>query len=379
MSLKKGLLAALILALPLSATDFSTWTASLQARQIQASVGIWDLASGKMLEGYQSDLALVPASTTKVVSTYAMLKTWKPDTELETEVFGDLRDGVVQGDLVVKGYGDPFLTSERIWLLGQELKRLGVRRVTGRVKPDQSAFDGQMYGIGWENTSFNTTPPILPLSANFNRDEAGRMVRDPNTHTAGLITKIFRETGMLIEEGPATGGEIRKLASIPSPPLRRLIQDINKHSNNFMVEMLLKSFGEGSWPRGVGRVQNFYRAMLDLGPDKIAITDGSGLSKDNRLSARTLAIILRAAWHDFEVGPEFVDSLKIIGGEPWKLRVKDANLSRRIRCKTGHLSGVSSVCGYLQTPDGSLRVFAIILNGDAKEDDIWETVSRWAN
>jgi D-alanyl-D-alanine carboxypeptidase/D-alanyl-D-alanine-endopeptidase (penicillin-binding protein 4) len=119
--------------------------------------------------------------------------------------------------------------------------------------------------------------------------------------------------------------------------------------------------------------------VLDLGPDKIAITDGSGLSKDNRLSARTLAIVLRAGWNDFEVGPEFVDSLKIIGGEPWKLKVQDPNLTRRIRCKTGHLTGVSSVCGYLQAPDGRLRVFAIILNGEAKEDDLWEMVSRWAN
>ena len=93
----------------------------------------------------------------------------------------------------------------------------------------------------------------------------------------------------------------------------------------------------------------------------------------------TLAIVLRAGWNDFEVGPEFVDSLKIIGGEPWRLKVQDPNLARRIRCKTGHLTGVSSICGYLQAPDGKLRVFAIILNGNAKEDDLWEMVSRWAN
>ena len=119
--------------------------------------------------------------------------------------------------------------------------------------------------------------------------------------------------------------------------------------------------------------------MLGLGPDKIGLTDGSGLSKDDRLSARTLAIVLRAAWNDFEVGPEMVGSLKIIGGEPWKLHIKDPNLARRIRCKTGHLSGVTSVCGFLQTPDGKLRVFAIILNGPCEEEDAWELVSRWAN
>jgi len=379
MPLKFGLLTALILTLPLAATEFPAWASGLEARKIQVSAGIWDLSTGKLLEGHQTDLALIPASTTKVVSTYAMLKTWKPDTELETEVFGDLQGNVVRGDLVVKGHGDPFLTSERIWLLGQELKRRGIQRVTGRIRSDQSAFDAQRYGLGWENTSANNTPAILPLSVNFNRDEAGHLVRDPDAHAIEVITRILRESGLAIEETPAPGGELRKLASVSSPPLRRLIQDINKFSNNFMVEMLVKSFGDGTWARGMGRIQGFYQTMLELGPDKIALTDGSGLSKENHLSARTLAIVLRAAWHDFEVGPEFVDSLKVIGGEPWKLRVKDANLSRRIRCKTGHLSNVVSVCGYLQTPDGKLRVFAIILNGDGKDDDVWEMVSRWAN
>jgi D-alanyl-D-alanine carboxypeptidase len=74
-----------------------------------------------------------------------------------------------------------------------------------------------------------------------------------------------------------------------------------------------------------------------------------------------------------------VASLKIIGGEPWKLKTKDANLTRRVRVKTGHLDGVISLCGYLQTLDGQVRVFAILLNGPADDDDIWEQVSRWAN
>jgi D-alanyl-D-alanine carboxypeptidase/D-alanyl-D-alanine-endopeptidase (penicillin-binding protein 4) len=111
----------------------------------------------------------------------------------------------------------------------------------------------------------------------------------------------------------------------------------------------------------------------------VSITDGSGLSKDNRLSARTLAIVLRGAYHDFEVGPEFVASLKVIGGEPWRLKVKDANLTRRVRVKTGHLDRVTSVCGYLQTLDGQVRVFAIVLNGPCGDEDVWDQVSRWAN
>jgi D-alanyl-D-alanine carboxypeptidase/D-alanyl-D-alanine-endopeptidase (penicillin-binding protein 4) len=129
----------------------------------------------------------------------------------------------------------------------------------------------------------------------------------------------------------------------------------------------------------VKRIQAFYRTAFDLGPEAIQITDGSGLSKENRLSARTLGVILRGAYHDFEVGPEFVSSLKIIGGEPWKLKKKDANLTRRVRVKTGHLDQVTSLAGYLQTLDGQVRVFAIVLNGPCSDDDVWDQVSRWAN
>jgi len=369
----------ILLVLPLSAgQDFEAWVRRQEAKGTKISAGLWDLATGKALEGHHSEQALIPASTAKVVSTYAMLRTWKPDFTLETELWGDLQGGAVKGDLVFKGGGDPFLTDERIWMLAQDLRAKGVTRVTGRLRLDQGAFDGQRYGAGWENTSSDTTPPILPLSVNFNRDAAGRIVGDPERLAQGVIRRIFAEAGIAVEDG-APNGAPRLLWSFSSPPLRTLVQDINKFSNNFMVEMLMKRFGDGSWARGVQRIQAFYQSAYGLPPDRVGLVDGSGLSKDDRLSAKTLAIVLRGAYHDFEVGPEFAASLKVIGGEPFKLHIKDANLARRVRVKTGHLSGVSSACGYLQTPDGKLRVFAILLNGNCQENDVWEQISRWAN
>jgi len=285
----------------------------------------------------------------------------------------------VRGDLVFKGGGDPLFTKERIWLLLQDLKGRGVLRVAGRVRLDQSAFDRQLFGNGWGNTTADTTPPILPLSVNFNRDDNGRILRNPEPYGVEYLTRMLKECGIAVDGGADSSGPLIKIAAMASPPLRQMIQDINKFSNNFMIEMLVKRYGDGSWTSGIGRIQSFYKSVLELGPEAISITDGSGLSKDNRLSSRTLAILLRAGWNDFEAVPEFVDSLKIIGGEPWKLRVRDPNLTRRVRCKTGHLTGVSSVCGYLQAPDGKLRVFVILLNGECKADDVWEMVSRWAN
>jgi len=374
-----ALLACLVV-LPARAEDFGVWLARLQARKVQVSAGLWELSSGKLLEGSQTDLALIPASTTKVLSTYALLKTWKPNFEIDTEAYGDLKGDTVRGDLTLKGTGDPLLTTERIYLLAQELKNKGVARITGRIRLDQSAFDAQRYGNGWGNTTSDTTPPILPLSVNFNRDDRGRIVGDPERHALEVLRRVFVESGIIIDEQvPRALGEPQKILAFSSPPLRDLILDINKFSNNFMVEMLVKRFGDGSWPLGVRRIQDFYKTTLDLGPDRIQITDGSGLSKDNRVSAKTLAIVLRAAWNDFEVGPEMIASLKVIGGEPWQLAVKDPNLARRVRCKTGHLSEVNSVCGVLERPDGKLRVFAILLNGETSMDDAWEMVSAWAN
>ena len=371
----------LLSTLPSMAQDFQAWVRGLEARGISVSAGIWEADTGKVLERHHDDLALVPASTTKVVTTYALLKTLKPDSTIDTEVWGDLKDGVVQGDLTFKGDGDPLFTSERIWLLAQSLKKLGLRRITGSIRLDQSAFDAQREPLGWENTSADTLPVVRALSVDFNRAENGRIVADPDRLSRETIQRILQETGIAVEgriEGLGQGVP-RKLTAWTSPPLRALVQDINKWSNNFMIEMLVRRYGAGSWPRGIQRVQAFYRTAFGLGPEALQITDGSGLSKDNRLSARTLAIILRGAYHDFEVGPEFVSSLKIIGGEPWKLKVKDPNLTRRVRVKTGHLDRVTSLCGYLQTFDGRVRVFAILLNGPARDEDVWEQISRWAN
>ncbi|WP_257309704.1 D-alanyl-D-alanine carboxypeptidase/D-alanyl-D-alanine-endopeptidase [Geothrix fuzhouensis] len=371
----------LLSTLPAMAQGFQAWVRGLEARGISVSAGLWEIDTGKVLERHHDELALVPASTTKVVTTYALLKTLKPDATIETEVWGDLKDGVVQGDLIFKGDGDPLFTSERIWLLAQSLKKLGLQRITGNIRLDQSAFDAQREPLGWENTSANTLPVVRALSVDFNRGENGHFVIDPDRLARETIQRILQETGIAVEGRIENLGQgvPRKLTAWTSPPLRALVQDINKWSNNFMIEMLVRRFGAGSWPRGIQRVQAFYRTAFALGPEALQITDGSGLSKDNRLSARTLAIILRGAYHDFEVGSEFVSSLKIIGGEPWKLKVKDPNLTRRVRVKTGHLDRVTSLCGYLQTFDGRVRVFAILLNGPARDEDVWEQISRWAN
>jgi D-alanyl-D-alanine carboxypeptidase/D-alanyl-D-alanine-endopeptidase (penicillin-binding protein 4) len=368
-----------LMASPVGDDKVPDWVAPLQARGINISAGIWDLSTGKAIEAFQPELALIPASTTKVVSSYAILRTLKPDFQLTTSVLGELKDGVVTGDLVFRGGGDPFLTNEHIWMIARQLKSRGVTKVMGKLKLDQSAFDSQRFGTGWENTSANTTPPILPLSVNFNRDEKNNITRNPEKLALDVITSILEDVGIVCEGNPDSAGRKAVLTSYRSPTLHVLTNSVNKISNNFIIEMLVKSFGGGSWANGIKRIQEFYQTNLDLSPSEVRITDGSGLSKSNRLSARTLSIILRAAWHDFEVGPEFVASLKYIGAEPYDLRISDPNLARRVRCKTGHLDNVDTMCGYIHMPDGSMRVFAVLLNGPCTWQDVEYILKVWAN
>lgn len=360
--------------------DFSDWARGLEKRGVKVSAGCWELDSGRAVSRHGEHLMLIPASTTKVVSTYAMLKTWKPDFQVETEVWGQLdATGTVVGDLVFKGGGDPFLVTERLYHLVRQLRELGVKRVAGELRLDQSAFDDQRWGTGWENTTADTTPAIVPFGVNFGRDARGRIVPDVDRVAREELLTIFQDVGIPVGGRKGLTDAPVKLLAFPSPPVRILVLDINKFSNNYMVETLTKKFGEGSWSRGVARIHDFYAKVFGLGPGQVKLTDGSGLSKENRLSAQTLAIVLRAAWFDFEVGPEFISSLKIIGGEPFRLRHQDANLARRVRVKSGYLDNVRSLCGYIQMPDGRWRVFAILLNGATGEEDLWDQVSRWAN
>ena len=355
------------------------WATQLEAKGIRVTAGIWDIKTGTFIEGHQESRALIPASTTKAVSTYALLKSLKPESTIETEVFGDFDgDSTVTSDVVFKGSGDPFLVSERLWTMVQELKGKGIRRIQGSLVFDQSAFDTQRYNPNWIGTTRDTTPVIQPFSINFNR-EGGRLVTDANQLARTTLTEIFEDNGIKILGDQRAKTPSRKLLTLTSPPLRELVASINKYSNNFMVEMLVKRWGEGRWPAGIKKIQDFYSTQLKLSPAQIAIVDGSGLSKDNRLSAKTLVTILRAAWFDFEVGPEYISSLKIEGGEPFKLRRNDPELTRRLRMKSGYLNQTRSLTGYLQLKNGDIRAFAVILNGPSTEEDLWDVIERWAD
>ena len=83
-----------------------------------------------------------------------------------------------------------------------------------------------------------------------------------------------------------------------------------------MIETLVKRYGDGNSARGVQQIIDFYKTNFGFGPDSLSLTDACGLSKQNHIAARTLATVLRTAWFDFESGPEYISSLKIMAASP---------------------------------------------------------------
>ncbi|HYV19343.1 MAG TPA: D-alanyl-D-alanine carboxypeptidase/D-alanyl-D-alanine-endopeptidase [Verrucomicrobiae bacterium] len=198
-----------------------------------------------------------------------------------------------------------------------------------------------------------------------------RSVEEPALWSLTAFREIAKGLGIEVagklEIGTVPAGA-RLLYTHDSKPLASLVRDMNKNSNNFMAEMLLKTLGAqfvqtpGTTEGGLEMVRA-YLAGLGLDPADMRIVDGSGLSDNDRMPAMMMAEILARARADFEVGPELVSSLPI-GGADGTLADRFASEEgrRRVRAKTGRVAGAISLAGYASNRDGHVLAFAIFAN-----------------
>ncbi len=185
----------------------------------------------------------------------------------------------------------------------------------------------------------------------------------------------FRE--FLEWEGIRVHGEVRRGKTPPasrslvrhkSKPLSIILWDLNKWSNNFIAEQVLKTLGAevlgapGTRKKGIAVVQR-YMKRLGYGPESFTVADGSGLSRKSRISPAQLVSVLADMYDDFRFHPEFVASLAVMGVDgSVRNRLDDTPAERRIRAKTGTLNGVDALSGYAFSRDGDVIAFSILIN-----------------
>jgi D-alanyl-D-alanine carboxypeptidase/D-alanyl-D-alanine-endopeptidase (penicillin-binding protein 4) len=327
-----------------------------------------DLATGRTLFARHPDLPLAPASNEKLTVAFAALRELGATYRFRTEIFGrGYQDGAVwHGDVFLKGFGDPTLTSLQLERLATQLGVLGIARITGRVLGDESWFDTARTAPGWRASYFiDECPPLSALVV----DRAvydNHVARQPALAAAGRLRLMLRKHGVASGAtglGRAPDGALA-LAQVESEPLPAVLGEMDRESDNFAAEMVVKALGAevgagGTTAAGVGIVvRELTEAGIPLAG--VRIVDGSGLSLSDRLTARALAALLVAAWNDVDLRNPFWASLPIAGiNGTLEKRLRKPPARGTVRAKTGTTSRASTLSGYV----GDRYGFAVLQNG----------------
>ena len=362
--------AATAVSSPLAASgDLSAGlTKSLRAPSLSlartAAIAV-DATTGTVLYAHNDALPVHPASNEKLPVSWAALTRLGTGYRFTTEVLGVGRRAgrVWVGDLYLRGNGDPTLSSADIAGLASTLRARGIRRVTGRIRGDESAFDQLRGGAGWKRYFVGGESP--PLSALVVDRAQGWPALPPPL----LAARVLRNA--LVARKISVGGRIAlgtapsdavALATDTSAPLSSIVQRMNRDSDNFTAEMLLKHLGTldgglGTSARGAAVVIAEMRAAR-IPTAGVRLVDGSGLSSLDRMTARTLAAVIRAGLENPGIRDAFVSSLAV-AGRSGTLRTRLPTLTGIVRGKTGTTDLACSLSGLLSDS----IVFAVLQNG----------------
>jgi len=401
--------------------------ALIQTAKLGGKVGfsVVDVTSGLVLEERDATTGLPPASVSKAITALYALDTLGADHRFVTRLVatGGLSNGVLNGDLVLAGGGDPTLDTDALAGLAAKLKAAGVREVRGKLRTYGGAlpFVREVDTDQAEHVTYN--PSISGLNLNFNRVhfewkragdgytttmdarsakyrpavQVGRIsiaqraapvytykdrgtyddwsvarkalgkggarwlpVRKPEAYAAEVFSTFARSHGIVLRPGkPLTsrpGGTT--LASHQSAPLRDILREMLKYSNNLTAECVGLASSVARKSRA-GSLRNSGQEMSKwarstLGMQGVKFVDHSGLGAASRVPAASMARALAVAARKGALKP----ILKPIGLRDGNNKVMK-NHPIKVMAKTGTLYFTSSLAGYMTAPDGTELAFAI--------------------
>lgn len=349
---------------------------------------------------YQKNPAqvLIPASNTKLYTTLTAVNKLGKDFQLKTSLFTPdrtLEDGVIDGNLYLKGFGNPLLTSGDLLKMAEELRSMGIMSINGDIIGDDSYFDKAYSREDWIEDETNLAPlaPVSALIVDRNKKQVVKVrrkrkrityinVADPALNAAEIMYKVLKETGIYIGGRPAKGStpEGSYELSYRSASLQEVISIVNKRSDNFLAECLFKVVGaaesgtEGSGFHASKAVKKFLDHN-DIYNEGTEIVDGSGLSRFNLTSAAGIISLLEWAYFHPDYFDTIYNSLSIAGVDGTLTgRMKNGSAMHNFRGKTGTLRGTSSVSGYLRTISGDDLIVSIIIFYQSKGGNYYKAI-----
>ena len=328
-----------------------------------------DLTTGTVLFQQNGNRPLAPASNEKLPLTYAALVKLGTTFRIETDVLGEGQlDGTQwTGSLVLKGNGDPTLSRADLRQLAAQVKSLGIRSVTGGVTGDETAYDARRIVAGWKPSFFiDESPPLSALVVD--RARVGSSVSSaPALAAATAFRDALRKAGIAVDGLVRTGRAdewSELLASVSSPTLATMVRFMDRESDNFTAEMLLKQLGLAELDRGTSAAGAtvVMQTLAEAGVPTtgVRIVDGSGLSRLDRLTANALGGLLKVAWADTAVRPALLSALPVAGvNGTLQHRLSKPPARGRVLAKTGTTESASSLSGYVS----DRYAFAVVQNG----------------
>lgn len=400
------------------------------------------------LLAWNSQRPMSPASTMKIVTTYAALSLLGPAFRWPTSAFvdGAIQDGILHGTLYLEGTGDPKIVPEELTDLIEQVRAAGITRIEGDLVLDKGYFDPSTrnapalddapnapYNVGpdpllyaFKSLSFTVqpeaggpvavrvTPPLAQLRM-VNHMVASRgpchstaaaapaLIPEPDgtlqarfsgtlalacgeqsTNIAVLNHTNFFVGGFLAlwqQAGGSFAGNVRE-APVPvaarriavhmSPPLSDVVHDINKFSNNVMARNLYLTIGAVAFKPpatidGARRALRRWLRRLHIDTRGLEVDNGSGLSRNASISAATMAALLRSAQASPVAAP-FIESLPTIGVDgTMRRRLTHHPVAGHGNIKTGTLSNVRSIAGYVDAANGERYIVVSFIN-DARSE-----------
>lgn len=174
----------------------------------------------------------------------------------------------------------------------------------------------------------------------------------------------------------------KRIAKIESLPLREIVDRMNKFSNNFIAEVLIKMLGheikggQGTVAKGLDVVKE-EATKIGINTSGFKFVSGSGLTRDNRITARQFSKLLAYIYNDMDIMPELLSSLPIAGLDgTLRRRMQKTSAFGRLRGKTGSINGVSTLIGLVQAKGGEILAFSVLMNDMGKAPS---SLREWQN
>lgn len=210
------------------------------------------------------------------------------------------------------------------------------------------------------------------LNKNWGRQRRNVALRDPVPYISTLLIEDLKENNITYSgkiSSHKTNKQYKLLAEHDSAPLRKILKDMLKKSDNLISDSLLKQIGHryfhqpGSWSNGVKAMTKILaETKIDFKGN--LIDDGAGLSRYNLLSPYQLSELLQYVYHKPSLRRVLIQALPIAGidGTLVERMISEAK-DKRIRAKTGSMTGITSLAGYIYTKNLGVLTFAIMING----------------